>query len=339
MLPHTQSNTDMIRLKKLSDMLCLVCLTSVFASCSSWIDEDMSDCYPTMKRSITYQILLLTNFEPEIKEKLGKAEDTEVAKSLRQHLDGIFTDNDQQLDMLFYSNHDPFELKHHEFHAMNTNRATYTVSLPANPYLHIATAYRRQGLNVETERTDNGQTASLRQQPSQGTAEPHTSAIYTTHRTIDFSKETQDVLINLYIANSAVALVIDPQGHQAQSVRVLSTGFATGFNIADSAYTHTTPSPMILTKQLTVDGGNEWCYCSANFPSDDNGWMFKAYVTLPNGSVTESILSVRKPLKAGELAIVKAYMDEEGALRTDDHQVGISVMLNWKEGMNQDVEL
>jgi hypothetical protein len=68
-------------------------------------------------------------------------------------------------------------------------------------------------------------------------------------------------------------------------------------------------------------------------------WQFRAYMTQADGTVTESVLSVYKPLRAGQLKIIRAWVDEQGAVRTQDQTVGVSVTLKWNEGNHHEVEL
>jgi hypothetical protein len=55
--------------------------------------------------------------------------------------------------------------------------------------------------------------------------------------------------------------------------------------------------------------------------------------------VTESVLGVRKPLRAGQLKIIRAKMYSNGALEPDGTGVGVSVTLDWKEAGHHEVPL
>ena len=55
----------------------------------------------------------------------------------------------------------------------------------------------------------------------------------------------------------------------------------------------------------------------------------KVYVKKQDGSITETILDIDEPLKAGELKIIKGELDENGAVRPYNSTVGVSVTLNW----------
>ena len=68
-------------------------------------------------------------------------------------------------------------------------------------------------------------------------------------------------------------------------------------------------------------------------------FRIKAYITLPNGSVTENIISVEQPLLAGYLKIIKMKMKQDGSLTPESHDVGVSVTLDWKQGGTYEPEI
>ena len=55
-------------------------------------------------------------------------------------------------------------------------------------------------------------------------------------------------------------------------------------------------------------------------------------VTKTDGSITETILNIEEPLKAGDLRIIKGELDAEGAVRPYNSTVGVSVTLDWNSG-------
>ena len=68
-------------------------------------------------------------------------------------------------------------------------------------------------------------------------------------------------------------------------------------------------------------------------------WQFKVYLTKPDGKVTETILDIEEPLKAGDLKIIKGSLDSEGAVRPYDTTIGVSVTLDWNEGGDYEWEM
>ena len=68
-------------------------------------------------------------------------------------------------------------------------------------------------------------------------------------------------------------------------------------------------------------------------------WEFQVLITNNDGSVTRTVLGVRRPLRAGQLMIIKGFIDDDGSVRPLDSKVGVSVTLNWNEGMSYDTDL
>lgn len=62
-------------------------------------------------------------------------------------------------------------------------------------------------------------------------------------------------------------------------------------------------------------------------------------MTKMDGTVTETVLGIRDPLKAGELKIVKAYLDADGSVCPTDATVGVNITLDWNSGGDYDTPL
>ena len=109
---------------------------------------------------------------------------------------------------------------------------------------------------------------------------------------------------------------------------------------------------LIVARPVKTDNDLE-CFCSVNFPSRDAAtasapsraasatalWQFIVYVTRADGKVTETILDIEDPLKAGDIKVVKASLDDDGAVRPYDSTVGVSVTLDWNSGGDYNPEL
>ena len=74
-------------------------------------------------------------------------------------------------------------------------------------------------------------------------------------------------------------------------------------------------------------------------PGDESLWEFRVYV--PNHQaaksraevpITETILHVKKPIRAGELIIIKCQVRDDASVTTVNQNVGVSVTLDWKPG-------
>jgi hypothetical protein len=158
--------------------------------------------------------------------------------------------------------------------------------------------------------------------------------------------------VHLYMANSAATLVLDTKGHAFSDIKVYTTGFADAFYVRDSTYVYSETPPLVIAERVATDS-KLLCFCSVNFPSRDampasvktraqgdaSLWQFKVYLTKTDGTITETILDIDEPLKAGDLKIIKGELDDEGAVRPYNSTVGVSVTLNWNDAGNYDTPL
>ena len=221
------------------------------------IDEDQSDCE---KSKIDYELRLITNISTEIETQLetettlSTEANLELAKALRNHLSGIFTDFAHDVDLSFYDTvGDSIRLQHDE-HIMDANQASYSLNLPMRHYMHLATANILDNQLVTLENDERCHPSTL-QQVSRDTIDSHETGIFTARKYMEVLEGvSQNFNVRLYMANCAAMLIIDPQGHDTNGIRVYSTGFATGFNICDSVYNYPANSPIVRTTQLKVNG-------------------------------------------------------------------------------------
>jgi hypothetical protein len=165
----------------------------------------------------------------------------------------------------------------------------------------------------------------------------------------------QQFNVHLYMANCAAVLVIDTIGSGVKDIKVYSKGFATGFHIADSSYVFVSDPPLVRTKVVTSedDEDGELAFCSVTFPSrepsttrtvietidpfvspeaNESLWEFHIYAIASDGSTTLTKFFIRRPLRAGQLMIIKAKARPDGSVDSSSEKVGISVTLNWSEG-------
>ncbi|MBQ6751118.1 MAG: hypothetical protein IJR02_10205 [Bacteroidaceae bacterium] len=313
----------------------------------STIDDDLSDCGNDYE--IVYELRLVTNIETEIQTQLTTQTELRVADALRGHLANIFTDFAHDIDLSFYDVSKDHDLLHHEEHVMNNNERSYTIYLPMREYRHLALANLKNNTWVKAEGRELSHTLNLMQEV-RDTVASHETGLFTARTDMDVLADVdQTFYVKLYMANSAVALVLDPRGQDVRNVRVFTTGFATGFNVNDSTYTFAQRSPIVRTESIDT-GTDLFCFCSVNFPSgrvstrdaaegDGACWKLNIYVKKADGTITETVLSVMEPLDAEQLKIIKAYLDEDGVAHPADATVGVSVTLNWNQGGEHDVEL
>ena len=339
-------------------------LAAIPAGCSM-IDEDQSDCE---KSKIDYELRLITNISTEIETQLetettlSTEANLELAQALRDHLSGIFTDFAHDVDLSFYDTvGDSLRLQHDE-HIMDANQASYSLNLPMRRYMHLATANILDNQLVTLE-NDERCHRSILQQTRRDTIDSHETGIFTARQPMEILEGIDQYFnVHLYMANCAAMLIIDPKGQDTNGIRVYSTGFATDFNICDSLFVYPENSPIVRTSQLKVNGeSGPVGFCSVTFPSRDTRhtrtvieteepfiaepgeeslWEFRVYVphqesnnTRSEEKVTETVLRIKEPLRAGQLKIIKCWVGSNGEVHPLNPEIGTSVTLDWKPGL------
>ena len=343
----------MIDLRK-SVIFCLISLLSLSA-CSS-IDDDLSDCGTDAE--LNYELRLVTNMTTELETELTTQTDLLLADALRQHLNNIFTDFAHDVDLSFYDTTGDSVRLQHDQHIMDANQASYTLYLPMREYMHLATANIADNNMVGLAGDERCHPAQLLQ-IDRDTIDSHSTGLFTARQNMDVLEGVDQTFnVHLYMANCAAALVIDPQGHDDYQMKTYSTGFATKFSIRDSSFVYAPKAPIVRVNRVDDNGSGLLAFCSVNFPSkeplrtvieteepfiaqegENSLWEFRVYVTLPDGKVTETILAFKEPLRAGQLKILRAKMQDNGSVSTSASEVGVSVTLDWKEGGQHDIGL
>ena len=334
---------------------CLLLLAAL--SACTMVDEDRSDCDDEVK--VDYDMQLVTNINIELNKKLPMATDSALHVALREYLSDIFSDYAHDVSLSFFDTQGDSTLLHSEERVMDANERSFSLNLPRHQYMHLALANMAGNDVVGYEGNYYCRTARLWQ--SRGDSiNPHKTGIFTARQPMDILEgQNQSFKVHLYMANCAAALVLDPKGTDVSKISVVSTGFASRFDIADSTYFFATYSPIVRADRIEAKGTSALCYCTVNFPSkdpkaasrteiqsddaivgksDEALWEFRVYVTNPDGKITESILSVKEQLPAGYLKIIRAGLDD-GKVETEDQTVGVSVTLDWTPGINQEIPL
>lgn len=340
-----------------SNAAAFVIMATALGGCSM-IDEDLSDCGKESK--IDYELELITNMSIELETVLDDDLDKDVAEALREYLKNIFTDYAHDVDLSFYDTQADSVRLHHEQTIMNADQRSYTLYLPMQNYMHLAAANLMDNRLVNL--ADDGYCHPSKLQQAQGdTITPHTTGLFTARLPMKVLDDVdQTFLVRLYMANCAAALVVDTRGYDVSGMKVVGSGFASRFSICDSAYVFDAGAPVVKADEIIVKGGRQKCFCSVNFPSrepkqtrtvieteepfiaqegDEPLWEFRVYVPKPGSnqsrsgsSITETVFRIRKPLHAGELKIIKGFVNEDGSVMTEAPEVGVSVTLDWKPG-------
>jgi len=328
-----------------------VAFVAVLAGCSM-IDEDQSDC--GLQSEINYELQLETTLTAELHTQLGTDINSQIFYALRDYLKDIFSDFAHDVDLSFYDVvGDSIRLRH-EKHIVDANQVSYTLNLPMRDYMHLAAANLVDNHLVGLVNDEHCHPSMLHQVEAD-TIDSHETGLFTARLPMRVLEGVnQNFNVRLYMANCAVGLIIDTHGHDASQVKVYSTGFAKDFNICDSAYTYTSRPTVVRTKMLDP-GGGEVAFCSVNFPSrdpsvpqreDETLWEFHVYApssktigTRAGNTITETILSVKEAVGAGKVKILRCEMCEDGRLKTENPEVGVSVTLDWKEGNTYNPEI
>lgn len=345
----------------LRHILFLILVVAAFTGCGL-VDEDLRDCETDY--TIDYELRLVTNMTTELQTELSLEADVHLATALRTYLAGVFTDIAHDVDLGFYDvvrneeAGDSLRL-HHEAHIMDANQTSYTLYIPVRKYQHLALANIEDNDLVSLEDGELCHGSRLVQEV-RDTIPCHQTGLFTARLPMDIREgEDQQFNVHLYMANCATAIVIDTTDAPVHNVRAYATGFATGFSICDSVYRFSY-TPIVRADQIELQEPGRVCFATVNFPSrelpetktiidtdepfvsesaENSIWRYKIYTTLPDGKVTESILGITKPLRAGQLEIIKVKVLSNGGVQPSDPTVGVSVTLDWTPGQDYHIPL
>lgn len=334
-------------------------LSAVLVSGCSLVDERLADCESDYQ--IDYELQLVTNMSAQLQATLSLETDISVSAALHEDLQNVFTDFAHDVDLSFFDTGENPVLLHHESHLMDASQSSYRLFIPVRNYHHLAVANLSRVPGVILE--GGGLFGEIRlHQEESDTLDSHGSSIFTARKTLEISSDPEQTFdVNLFMANCSEVLVIDTLGSKVKDVKVFASGFATDFSLADSVYLFAR-NPVFRTRQLEMEEAesSEMCFVCVNFPSrdvegsksiievddpdveesaQDPLWNFRVYATLADGSVTETLLGVKRPVQAAHLRVVKARMYSNGSAEPEDHTVGMSVTLDWTPGLEDVIDL
>lgn len=334
-------------------------LSAVLVSGCTLVDEDLAGCENECR--IDYELQLVTNMSAQLQTALSLETDISVSAALHKDLQEVFTDFAHDVDLSFFDTGDPPVLLHHENHLMDGSQSSYTLHIPVRDYCHLAVANLSRVPGVMLDGSGLLGETRLHQEESD-TLDSHGSSIFTARKTLEMSSDPEQTFdVNLFMANCSEVLVVDTLGSGVKDVKVFASGFATDFLLADSLYFFS-GTPVFRTRKLEPEEGEstEMCFVCVNFPSRDVEkskmvievddpeveesapdplWNFRVYATLADGTVTETLLGVRKPVQAAHLRVIKARMFPDGAAEPEDHSVGMSITLDWSPGIESEIDL
>ena len=353
-----------VRLAKMVNKLIIIAYSSLLithVSACSVIDDDLSDCPPDDNYRLDYELRLVTNLTTELQTELTTQTEVKLASALRAHLSNIFTDYAHDVDLSFYDTQGDSVRLHHDEHIMDANQASYTLNLPMRQYMHLAVANILENDVISLTGDDQCPTSML-SQTERDTIPSHNTGLFTARLPMEVLEGVnQNFNVHLYMANCASTLVVDTLGSGIRSMKVYSTGFATGFNLSDSTFLYVDQPPVVRTDEVKYDDQTGMAFCSVTFPSREEPaaasrgaqatrtviettdpfisesaakalWQFNVYAVTADGKTTESKLYINLPLRAGQLKVLKAKVRNDGAIATDDQEVAVSVTLDWTPG-------
>jgi hypothetical protein len=308
----------------------------------------------------------------ELKTQLSTQTELSLAQSLRTQLSQVFTDFAHDVDLSFYDTvGDSLRLQHDE-HIMNANQASYTLNLPKRQYMHLAVANIVNDKLVDLvddERCHRSKLVQLQgntrsaddDSPVDNVIDSHTTGIFTARQPMDVLEGVdQQFAVHLYMANCSAVLILDTINSGVKDVKVFSTGFATGFDIADSSYIFIDTPPLVRTNAIPDQETGLMAFCSVTFPSrdivstrtviettdpfvspvsDKSLWEFHVYTTARDNTTTLTKLFIRRPLRAGQLMIIRVRALDDGSVIPVDPTVGFLVVLDWSDGGSHEVPL
>jgi len=333
---------------------------SLFAC--SLVDEDMRDCETDY--NLDYELRLVTNMSTEIRTELNMTSDLYIAEALEGYLKDVFTDYAHDVDLGFYdvvrdpAAGDSLRL-HHESHIMDANQSSYTLYIPIRRYMHLAVANIEDNGLVTLENGGLCHAAKL-SQIIRDTIGCHRSGLFTARLPMDIKEgQDQEFNVSLYMANCASSIIIDTTGSGVRDLRVVATGFATGFDICDSTYQFLY-TPIVKADKIVLSEPGRLCFTTVNFPSrglldakssfDSNDpfvsesaegslWRYKVYTEMGDNKVNETVLGVFTPLKPGQFKIIQVKVLPNGAVQPDDPAIGVSITMDWTPGLDHEVHM
>ena len=343
----------------------LLAMALLPVSCST-IDDDLDDCFIDLQAE--YELRLVTNENLELARVLSDRPG--IADALRQHLSGVFSDQGRDLDLSFYLNGTRSHQQTESMNNASTHRVNMTLEI--EDYEHLAIANVQNNGVVTLEGDNTLQTSILKSQTSNQEIASQSTGIFTGRRSFpNMTWGVYPYHMPLYMANCAAAIVLDPRTAKFTDVKIFTTGFATSFNVADSTYQYDN-SPLVRAERVAMPDTTRWLAFSAvSYPSREPNalsretnsqlstlnsqqsstrsrvdtdqpfsyansgqdlWQYECYVTLSDATITKTTLTIRHPLRGGQLKVLRAYIDDQGVIRLYDTTVGVDVDLKWNSG-------
>ena len=304
---------------------------------TSCIDEDLSRCGVNYKVEYVVRQNMHAVLQDEINSELATAAERQVGARLDEALAGVYSDIAHDLDLSFYEDH---RLAWHQNTVIDASSAQLTIYMQRADYRNLALANMAQEPQAELTGADADTELTVSCVPGD-TIDSHRAGLFSARMDMAVEERDQTFRADLYMINSTAALVINRQGLAPTDMKACVCDMAGAFAVNDSTYSFSR-QPVVRALRFT-EGGYDCLYATSmpsreGTPGADGLWRMKVYVTM-DGKVTESVLAVNAPLRAGEVKIIKGRLNPDGSISTDEPEVGVSVTLDWKPGGSHDVEI
>ena len=329
--------------------LAVILLPLLLAACNV-IDDDLSVCGEELV--IDYQVQLHTELSVQLQTELTAETETPVREALEKWLAPIFTDKAKDVDLRFYSGQTD-NMRHQIQERINDNRTSYTIRLPKEDYMHLAVANIEDNRQVHLSGGEHSATMYIGM-PASKEAGSLNTGVFTARLPMQVNDTTKRFEVHLYMITAAVALVIDTTGCGiVESVEGCMLGSACGFSVCDSVFAYTS-QPEILFENVPMGAGSNLparqaaqaasshlCLATVGLATkDDSEWEVVCTANLSDNKHTTTTLTVSEPLEAGTLRIIKAKMNPDGGLTpANPKDIGATVVLDWKQGGEHEVDL
>lgn len=324
----------------LKSMLGVLSWGGVVLACpllASCIDEDLSKC--GVNYTVSYSVRQPVDLGAEVRAVLSAPAEQGVAADVEAALGGVFAGTVHDLDLPFYDVH---MLEHRQAAVIDAARATMTFYMQKADYRHLPLGNVEGGEPLCIDGADSDLALTL------GTAvgdtiPSHAAAVYSGRLDMPLADRDETYRADLYMVNSAVAVVLADAADGIGSVTGLVDGMATRFAVNDSTFSFDRGQ---ATRMVGMQSPGYHTLYAVTMPSrdtqaaasDEGLWQVKVYVDL-GGKTTENVLHISEPLRAGRVKIIKGVIKDDGSITTESPEVGVSVTLDWKPGGSHDVEI
>ena len=344
----------------------LLAMALLPVSCST-IDDDLDDCFIDLQAE--YELRLVTNENLELARVLSDRPG--IADALRQHLSGVFSDQGRDLNLSFYLNGTRSHQQTESMNNASTHRVSMTLEIEDYEHLAIANVQNNGVVTLEGDNTLQTSILKS-QTSNQEIASQSTGIFTGRRSFPNMTWGAYPYHMPLYMANCAAAIVLDPRTAKFTDVKIFTKGFATSFNVADSTYQYDNSPLVRAERVAMPDTTRWLAFSAVSYPSKepnalarqnssplgetegglssstrsrvdtdqpfsyaDSGqdlWQYECYVTLSDATITKTTLTIRHPLRGGQLKVLRAYIDDQGVIRLYDTTVGVDVDLKWNSG-------